>query len=103
MPFDKDRQRLYGPGLIHHGDRGVQYVSIRHTQRLAEVRIEPSVGSVGDSYDNPLVVSQSSFQSASGNVAGSAVPLSAGADDGVGSMMASLPVLPGKSGCSGAR
>jgi len=41
-------------GLIHHSDRGVQYVSIRYTERLAEAAIEPSVGSVGDSYDNAL-------------------------------------------------
>jgi putative transposase len=41
-------------GLIHHSDRGVQYVSIRYTQRLAEAGVEPSVGSVGDSYDNAL-------------------------------------------------
>lgn len=40
--------------LIHHSDRGVQYVSIRYTQRLAEAGIEPSVGSVGNSYDNAL-------------------------------------------------
>ena len=40
--------------LIHHSDRGVQYVSIRYTQRLGEAGIEPSVGSVGDSYDNAL-------------------------------------------------
>ncbi|UKR53326.1 IS3 family transposase [Xanthomonas fragariae] len=41
-------------GLIHHSDRGVQYVSIRYTERLADAGIEPSVGSVGDSYDNAL-------------------------------------------------
>ena len=46
---------------MHHSDRGVQYVSIRYTERLAEAGIEPSVGSRGDSYDNaflsaPLVV-----------------------------------------------
>ena len=41
-------------GLIHHSDRGVQYVSIRYSERLAEAGIEPSVGSVGDSYDNAL-------------------------------------------------
>lgn len=41
-------------GLIHHSDRGVQYLSIRYTERLAEVGIEPSVGSVGDSYDNAM-------------------------------------------------
>ena len=40
--------------LIHHSDRGVQYVSIRYTERLAEAGIEPSVGSVGDSYDNAV-------------------------------------------------
>src|SRR3954468_5349571 len=40
--------------LIHHSDRGGQYLSIRYTERLLEVGIEPSVGSVGDSYDNAL-------------------------------------------------
>src|SRR5690606_23265030 len=43
--------------LIHHSDRGVQYVSIRYTERLAEADIEPSVGSKGDSYDNALAES----------------------------------------------
>lgn len=41
-------------GLVHHSDRGAQYVSIKYTERLAEAGIEPSVGSVGDSYDNAL-------------------------------------------------
>lgn len=41
-------------GLVHHPDRGSQYVAIRYTERLAEAGIEPSVGSVGDSYDNAL-------------------------------------------------
>jgi len=41
-------------GLVHHSDRGSQYVAIRYTERLAEAGIEPSVGSVGDSYDNAL-------------------------------------------------
>ena len=41
-------------GLVHHSDRGVQYVSIRYTERLAQAGIEPSVGSVGDSYDDAL-------------------------------------------------
>jgi len=41
-------------GLIHHSDRGSQYLSIRYTERLAEAGIESSVGSVGDSYDNAL-------------------------------------------------
>jgi putative transposase len=43
--------------LIHHSDRGAQYVSIRYTERLAEAGVEPSVGSVGDSYDNALAES----------------------------------------------
>jgi putative transposase len=42
---------------IHHSDRGSQYVSIRYTERLAEAGIDPSVGSVGDSYDNALAES----------------------------------------------
>jgi transposase InsO family protein len=46
--------RQAGRGLIHHSDRGCQYLSIRYTERLAEVGIEASVGSVGDSYDNAL-------------------------------------------------
>ncbi len=49
-----DRRPAYGGGLVHHSDRGVQYVSIRYSERLAEAGIEPSVGSVGDSYDNAL-------------------------------------------------
>ncbi|WP_409945781.1 IS3 family transposase [Rubrivirga sp. S365] len=40
--------------LVHHSDRGVQYLSIRYTERLSEAGIEPSVGSKGDSYDNAL-------------------------------------------------
>lgn len=48
------RQPMRGAGLIHHSDRGVQYLSIRYTERLAEAGIVPSVGSVGDSYDNAL-------------------------------------------------
>ena len=44
-------------GLIHPSDRGVHYVSIRYTERLAEAGIEPSVGSRGDSYDNALAES----------------------------------------------
>ncbi len=43
--------------LVHHSDRGVQYVSIRYTDRLGEAGIEPSVGTVGDSYDNALAES----------------------------------------------
>ncbi len=44
-------------GLVHHSDRGGQYLSIRYTERLAEAGIEPSIGSVGDSYDNALAES----------------------------------------------
>lgn len=42
--------------LIHHSDRGVQYLPIRYTKRLAEAGVEVSVGSVGDSYDNALAM-----------------------------------------------
>jgi len=49
-----DRRPVEGGGLIHHSDRGVQYVSIKYTERLVAAGIEPSVGSVGDSYDNAL-------------------------------------------------
>ena len=49
-----DRQPKRDGALIHHSDRGSQYVSIRYTERLAEAGIEPSVGSKGDSYDNAL-------------------------------------------------
>ncbi|WP_156429540.1 IS3 family transposase, partial [Burkholderia sp. TSV86] len=58
--LDALEQALYArrPGddgtLIHHSDRGSQYVSIRYSKRLAEAGIEPSVGSRGDSYDNAL-------------------------------------------------
>lgn len=45
------------PGLIHHSDRGSQYLSIHYSERLAEAGIEPSVGSRGDSYDNALAES----------------------------------------------
>ena len=41
-------------GLIHHSDRGCQYLSIRYTERLTEAGVDASVGSVGDSYDNAL-------------------------------------------------
>ena len=49
-----DRRPVQKSGLVHHSDRGRQYLSIRYTERLAEAGIEPSVGSVGDSYDNAL-------------------------------------------------
>ena len=49
-----DRRPATGKRLVAHSDRGSQYTSIRYTERLAEAGIEPSVGSVGDSYDNAL-------------------------------------------------
>lgn len=49
-----DRRPVHRGDLIHHSDRGSQYVSIKYTERLAEAGIEPSLGSVGDSYDNAL-------------------------------------------------
>ena len=48
----RGRPRL--DGLVHHSDRGVQYLAVRYTERLAEVGASASVGSVGDSYDNAL-------------------------------------------------
>lgn len=60
LALDALEQALYdrpigdSPRLIHHSDRGGQYLSIRYTERLAEAGIEPSVGSTGDSYDNAL-------------------------------------------------
>jgi transposase InsO family protein len=58
LVLDALEQALYSrtgtDGLIHHSDRGSQYLSIRYTERLAEAGIESSVGSRGDSYDNAL-------------------------------------------------
>jgi putative transposase len=49
-----ERRPAQGGRLVHHSDRGSQYLALRYTGRLAEAGIEPSVGSVGDSYDNAL-------------------------------------------------
>ena len=61
LALDALEQALYArptrDGLVHHSDRGTQYLSIRYTERLAEAGIAPSVGSVGDSYDNALAES----------------------------------------------
>ena len=61
LALDALEQALYArpasDQLIHHSDRGSQYLSIRYTEQLAEAGIEPSVGSVGDSYDNALAES----------------------------------------------
>ncbi len=58
LALDALEQALYARSdlddLVHHSDRGGQYLSIRYTERLAEAGIETSVGSVGDSYDNAL-------------------------------------------------
>ena len=51
------RKTYRNKGLIHHSDRGSQYLSIIYTERLAEAGIDPSVGTVGDSYDNALAES----------------------------------------------
>lgn len=53
-PLDFVKRDFTAERLSHHSDRGVQYLSIRYTERLAEAGIEPSVGSRGDSYDNAL-------------------------------------------------
>jgi putative transposase len=52
-----DRCRAGTSDLVHHSDRGTQYVSMRYTERLADADIAPSVGSRGDSYDNALAES----------------------------------------------
>ena len=61
LALDALEQALYArpdsDQLVHHSDRGVQYIPIRYTERLEEAGIEPSVGSVGDSYDNALAES----------------------------------------------
>jgi transposase InsO family protein len=49
-----ERRPVKAMGLVHHSDRGSQYLSIKYTERLADAGIEPSVGSVGDSQDNAL-------------------------------------------------
>jgi putative transposase len=46
--------RSSAKGVVHHSDRGSQYLSIRYSDRLAEAGVKPSVGSIGDSYDNAL-------------------------------------------------
>jgi transposase InsO family protein len=61
LALDALEQALYlrptSDGLVHHSDRGGQYLSIRYTERLAAAGVERSVGSVGDSYDNALAES----------------------------------------------
>ncbi len=50
-------QRQVSGGLIHHSDRGSQYLAIRYTERMVDAGIKSSVGSVGDSYDNAMAES----------------------------------------------
>ena len=63
IALDALEQALYerapdaAQAIVHHSDRGSQYLSIRYTERLKEAGLEPSVGSVGDSYDNALAES----------------------------------------------
>ena len=61
LPLDALEQALHASpltgGLVHHSDRGSQYLSIRYTERLAEAGVEGSVGSRGDSYDNAMAES----------------------------------------------
>jgi putative transposase len=63
LPLDALEMAIWGrnggplDGLVHHSDRGSQYTSIRYTERLVEAGATPSVGSVGDSYDNALAES----------------------------------------------
>jgi putative transposase len=61
LVLDALEQALYSrgdkDGLVHHSDRGVQYLSIRYTERLAESGVQSSVGTTGDSYDNALAES----------------------------------------------
>jgi len=58
LVLDALEQALYSragvEGVVHHSDRGSQYLSIRYSERLAEAGAQPSVGSIGDSYDNAL-------------------------------------------------
>ena len=67
LVLDALEQALYdrplgpAPALVHHCDRGVQHLSIRYSERLAEAGIEPSVGSRGDSYENALAESVIGF------------------------------------------
>src|SRR3546814_19655067 len=49
-----DRRPVHRGGLIHHSDRGSQYVQIKHSEHLAEAGLEPSVGSLGKSHANAL-------------------------------------------------
>jgi putative transposase len=55
--WQRQRQGHHLQGLVHHSDAGSQYTSIRYTERLAEAGAQPSIGSVGDSYDNAMAES----------------------------------------------
>jgi putative transposase len=49
-----ERRPVKGLGLVHYRNRESQYLSIKYTERLAEAAIKPSIGSLGDSYDNEI-------------------------------------------------
>jgi putative transposase len=55
--WQRQRQGHSVQGLVHHSDAGSQYTSIRYSERLAEAGARPSIGSVGDSYDNAMAES----------------------------------------------
>jgi hypothetical protein len=59
-----DRRPAHRGGLVHHSDRGSQYVSIKYTERLVQAGVEPSVGSVGDSYGLPVLMKLSCLANA---------------------------------------
>jgi putative transposase len=65
LTIDASEQALWARrvknGLVHHSDRGTQYLSIRYSERLLEAGIDPSVGSVGNSYDNAIAESVIGF------------------------------------------
>ena len=72
--------------LIHHSDRGSQYLSIRYTERLVDAGVDPSVGSTGDSYDNAMAESiiTASQPSSMARAASEAVPMPASRITGTG-------------------
>ena len=61
-----DRRPVHRGGLVHHSDRGRQYLSIKYTEHLVEAGIDLPVGSVGDSYDNALAETINGLDKAEG-------------------------------------
>ena len=82
-------------GLVHHSDRGTQYLSMRYTDRLADAGIAPSVGSRGDSYDNALAESVIGLLKTGGDSTARSVAASGAGgirDAGVGGLVQQPPV-----------